>query len=96
MPHSKAKITIEVAVAVEGQRSVIGTIPLEFTLDSPKTTRLTPRQEQVLDLLLAGKSNKEIASELFVSERTAKFHVSALLSLYGASSRIELVARWKK
>ncbi len=39
---------------------------------------LRPREKQVLTLIVAGKSNKEIASELGISERTVKCHVSAI------------------
>jgi len=91
----KVSAAIEVAVVVAGRRSVFGTIPLEFALHSPETIPISPRQQQVLDLLLAGKSNKEIANELFLTERTVKFHVSSLLRLYGATSRVELVTRLK-
>jgi DNA-binding NarL/FixJ family response regulator len=92
----KVKVAVEIAIVVDARRSVLGTIPLEFTLHVPETNRISPRQEQVLDLLLAGKSNKEIANQVFLSERTVKFHVSSLLRLYGVSSRTELIAGLKK
>jgi DNA-binding NarL/FixJ family response regulator len=44
---------------------------------------ISRRQRDVLDLLLDNLSNKEIASKLFVSERTVKFHVSNLLNKFG-------------
>ncbi len=90
------KTAVEIALTVEGKRSVIGTIPLDFTLHAPEAKRISARQEQVLHLLLAGKSNKEIANEVFLSERTVKFHVSSLLRLYGVNSRLELIASLKK
>jgi NarL family two-component system response regulator LiaR len=46
----------------------------------------------VLILLARGLTNKQIAAELVISERTAKFHVSSLLSKFGASNRTEVVA----
>lgn len=57
---------------------------------------LTPRQREVLSLVLEQKSNKEIAAMLNLSVRTAKFHVSALLKKFGVASRIELVATTPK
>jgi DNA-binding NarL/FixJ family response regulator len=45
------------------------------------------REREVLDLLLDNLSNKEIAGKLFVCERTVKFHVSNLLSKFGAPRR---------
>jgi DNA-binding NarL/FixJ family response regulator len=92
----KMKAAIEIAVTIEGKRSILGTIPLEFTLHSPEARCITQRQQQVLDLVLAGKSNKEIAYQIFVSERTVKFHVTALLQLYGVHSRVKLIAALKK
>ncbi len=53
--------------------------------------RLTEREMQVLQLLAQGKSNKEIAAMLSISERTVKFHVSSIMSKLGANNRTEAV-----
>ena len=53
--------------------------------------RLSPREKEVLDALLGNLSNKEIASKLNMSERTAKFHVSNLLAKYGVRRRADLI-----
>lgn len=52
---------------------------------------LTDREEEVLQLLAKGKTNKQIAEELFITERTAKFHVSSILGKLGAENRTEAV-----
>jgi len=52
--------------------------------------QLTPRQRQVLHLVAAGSSNKEIAAQLGVSEQAAKQHVSKLLMRFGVKSRTAL------
>ncbi len=57
----------------------------------PAVPTLTAREQEVLELLSQGLQNKEIAQRLTISERTAKFHVSALLSKLGASNRTEAV-----
>jgi two-component system, NarL family, nitrate/nitrite response regulator NarL len=54
---------------------------------------LTPREAEVLGLLAEGLSNKQIARRLELSEHTVKFHLSALLGKFGATTRTELVVR---
>jgi len=54
---------------------------------------LTAREAEVLALLAGGAGNKEIAVQLRISEHTAKFHVSSILSKLGATSRTEAVTR---
>jgi DNA-binding NarL/FixJ family response regulator len=58
----------------------------------PPLEPLTPREEEVLDLLAQGLQNKEIAQKLIISERTVKFHVSAILGKLDAGNRTEAVA----
>jgi len=55
---------------------------------------LSRREREVLDLLLDNLCNKEIASKLFISERTVKFHVSNLLSKFGVQRRADLIVLW--
>ena len=53
---------------------------------------LTRREVEVLQMLAAGLSNKEIAAHLNISEHTAKFHVASILGKLGAGSRTEAVS----
>jgi DNA-binding NarL/FixJ family response regulator len=52
--------------------------------------RLTSREKEVLQMLVAGRSNKEIASPLGIEERTVKAHVGKLMRKLGAKNRINL------
>ncbi len=54
-------------------------------------SRLSPREREVLGCLLENLSNKEIARKLNISERTAKFHVSNLLTKFDVRRRVDLV-----
>lgn len=60
----------------------------EFLIDP-----LTARETEVLALLAGGAGNKEIAGQLRISEHTAMFHVSSILSKLGATTRTEAVSR---
>lgn len=53
---------------------------------------LTEREHEVLQLLLSGKSNKELASALFITESTVKTHVRNVYSKYDVGSRAELIS----
>jgi len=55
--------------------------------DSPE--KLTERETDVLRLLALGRSNKEIANELVIGEKTVKTHVSNILMKLGLSSRTQ-------
>jgi DNA-binding CsgD family transcriptional regulator/tetratricopeptide (TPR) repeat protein len=64
--------------------------------DRPATRRnpagLTPRQAEVLGLIVKGHSNAAIARELFISEKTAGHHVAAILTKLNVSSRLQAAA----
>ncbi|WP_277949926.1 ATP-binding protein [Bailinhaonella thermotolerans] len=53
---------------------------------------LTPRELEVLRLVTEGRTNREIAEELFISAKTASVHVSNILTKLGVSTRVEAAA----
>ena len=57
--------------------------------ESPE--HLTPREKDVLHLLVQGHSNKEIARNLYLAEETVKFHVRHILAKLGVQSRTQAI-----
>jgi NarL family two-component system response regulator LiaR len=60
--------------------------------DASEVYGLTPREREVLALMVEGLNNPEIAERLVVSRSTAKAHVSNILSKLGVSNRAEAIA----
>lgn len=57
---------------------------------------LSPRELEVLELVARGLDNNEIAAELYISPRTAKNHVSNILSKLGVTNRIQAAVYWHR
>jgi DNA-binding CsgD family transcriptional regulator len=55
---------------------------------------VSPREAQVLDLLVLGLSNQEIASRLDVTVHAVKFHLAGVYRKLGSANRTETVVRW--
>ena len=64
----------------------------ETTRPATGWAALTPAELQVAELLRAGKSNPDIAAELFLSRHTVESHVSRILGKLGVKSRLEVVS----
>lgn len=68
----------------------------EVTMAELPSYLLTPRQEEVLQLLLDGYTNKEIGRMLYLSEETVKNHVSSILRNFGVTTRTQAVLAAKR
>jgi DNA-binding NarL/FixJ family response regulator len=55
----------------------------------PNFPELTPREQEILQVLGTGANNREIAAQLFISERTVKNHVTNILSRLGLRDRTQ-------
>jgi DNA-binding NarL/FixJ family response regulator len=75
--------------AVHAGRSHIPAAIAERLAERMGTEDLTPRESQVLEQIVSGKSNKEIATELAISEATVKTHINTLLSKLGVEDRTQ-------
>jgi len=77
--------------------SAVRTVASGMTMFVPKAEQpaaiLTERERDVLDLIAAGSTNREIAEQLYLSPHTVKEHTSALYKKLGARNRAEAVQR---
>lgn len=60
--------------------------------DDPLLSRLSPQEREIVHRIAEGKTNKEIAEEMFLAEKTVKNYVSNLLAKLGMSRRSEAAA----
>jgi DNA-binding NarL/FixJ family response regulator len=97
-PHAAARVRVQIASAWAiferlGARPDLARIDsLANGTPSGPAHRLTPRELQVLRLVAAGKTNKAIASKLFLSERTVDRHVSNIFTKLDVPSRAAATA----
>ena len=68
-------------------------VPTPRQLAKKASGGLTAREREVASLIALGKSNREIADKLVISERTTERHVSSILSKLGFDSRTQ-IAVW--
>lgn len=67
------------------------TDPRSNPMDDQRLAVLTEREREVLGLIAGGRSNSEIAAELFLAEATVKTHVGRILAKTGSRDRVQLV-----
>ncbi|HXV43512.1 MAG TPA: response regulator transcription factor [Anaerolineae bacterium] len=67
-------------------------VSTDETKVSPSPNPLSEREREVLRLVAEGLSNQQIADRLFITERTARFHVTSIFNKLGADNRAQAVA----
>ena len=73
--------------------SLSAPVPLAATPQAPSAfASLTTREQEILSFLVAGRSNREIAKQLVISDKTVSVHVSNILRKTGTSTRVEAAA----
>ena len=82
-----------IAVRRSARRELHGTGRRLRPTSGSGSAELSPREIEVLDLLLQGLPNADIATRLHISPHTTRIHVSRILAAHGASSRLELATR---
>jgi non-specific serine/threonine protein kinase len=84
-------LAMEDAVA-EARRTLAVPAPSQPLKSAAPLPSLSPRELDVLRLLIAGQSDREIAAALRISPRTVQTHVASLFAKFGVDSRVEVTA----
>jgi DNA-binding NarL/FixJ family response regulator len=77
----------------QGQADADNSASRQVTTLAGQQVRLTSRQGEILDWILTGYTNREIADKAHLSEGTVKNHVSTLLLMFGVRSRAQLISQ---
>lgn len=99
--HVTGIAPIKVKAHVESIRQKLGLSDLRInkSMRNEHPLHLSPAEARVFDRLLRGLSNKQIALELFVTEKTVKFHVTSIYKILGVRSRAQFLVKyadWKR
>jgi DNA-binding NarL/FixJ family response regulator len=84
--------TLSIEQAVAEARRLLAAPTSVSAPDRSSPPRLSPRELDVLRLLVAGHHDREIATALRVSPRTIQTHVASLFAKFGVNSRVEVTA----
>ena len=96
---SEREIVMAVEVVADGSiwapRKVLASLIDTYSTADPRPPeiRLTPREQEVINLLIAGRANREIATTLGMELKTVKTHVGKLLQKFGVPNRVALTVR---
>ena len=93
----EAKMALEVVAdgSIWAPRKILASLIDTYSNAAPRPPeiRLTPREQEVIELLIAGRANREIATTLGMELKTVKTHVGKLLQKFGVPNRVALTVR---
>jgi len=87
------KEALEYALSEERFIAIAPNVPEELSPDAPPPAALTPREGEIAALLVQGFTNRQIASELSISEHTVHRHVAGILKKLNLHSREQVASR---
>ncbi len=90
LPRRSSESEIEAALTAVAQGLVVSHPEHQ---SRPQATPLSQREQEVLECLALGRSNRDIAVDLNISEHTVKFHLNSIFQKLNASNRSEAVSR---
>lgn len=91
-PFSQQMLLEKIREALESDQSIRDEHEAQREVES-RIKSLTPRERQVMDLVTAGRSNKQIAEDLGISQKTVEAHRARVMSKMAVDSLAELVER---
>jgi ATP/maltotriose-dependent transcriptional regulator MalT len=83
------KINVQLLADLKSKQG--NTLQVEST--SALLETLTKRERQMIDAIVTGETNKEIAEKLFISEQTVKWHIHQLYQKFGVKNRASAIAK---
>lgn len=89
-------VTVEAPTPFDSNTGASNTHPFSPNAVQQQTLGITARELEVLTLVAGGLSNREIATQLFVSENTVKTHCARAFDKLGAARRTQAVQRGKE
>lgn len=92
LPRRSSEAEVEAAIMALAQGLLVSHQDFVQPPPQPATTPLSAREQEVLACLALGRSNREIAAQLAITEHTVKFHLASIFNKLEASSRSQAVA----
>ncbi len=92
LQHEIERLATRSRLDLGSQPAIADGAPRDHPVGRAIPFRLTTREQDVLERLTTGQTNREIATDLFISEKTASVHVSNIKSKLGANGRAEIAA----